>query len=270
MTKERVETFAVVTGASKGLGKCFAIELATRGINTILVALPDDNLSEVVDIVSSMGTKSHMFETDMSQKENVIALAKWINENFEVNILINNAGRGGSSPFMESDVNYIDSIIQINIMATTILTHQLLPNLMRQGGAYILNISSMASFTPTGLKTVYPASKRFIQHFTRGLYQELRHTNVFVSVAHPGPMKTNEDVTRRINRQGALGQIGLLSPECVARICVRQLFKHDTLILLGWVNKLNWLVLNLIPVPWKMMLMTKAVSREITPFTITK
>ncbi len=76
-------------------------------------------------------------------------------------------------------------------------------------------------------------------------------------------MKTNEDVTRRIDRQGVLGQMGLLSPENVAKICVRQLFRRDTLIMLGWLNKINWLILNLVPVPWKMSLMTRAVRREI-------
>ena len=258
-----LKTFAVVTGASQGLGKCFALELAKRGINTILVSLPAENLVCVMNQVREMGTESYMYETDLSYTERVLELSQWINTNYDVNILINNAGRGGSSPFIESSVNYINGIIQLNIKATVLLTHQLLPNLMRQEKGYVLNISSMASYTPTGLKTVYPASKRFIQHFTRGLYQELRHTNVFVSVALPGPMKTNADVSRRIDRQGVLGHIGLLSPEEVAGICVRQLFRRDTLIMLGWANKINWLILNVLPVPWKMSLMTRAVSREI-------
>lgn len=87
-------------------------------------------------------------------------------------------------------------------MATSLLTHQLLPNLQKSSKAYVLNVSSLAAFSPIGYKTVYPASKAFIHSFSRGLYQELKDTNVFVSVVNPGPMKTNAEVSRRIEEQG--------------------------------------------------------------------
>lgn len=102
---DKSKTFAVVTGASQGLGKCFALEFAKRGINTILVSLPGENLVCVMNKAREMGTESYMYETDLSNTDKVLELTQWINGHFEVNILINNAGRGGSSPFMESSVN---------------------------------------------------------------------------------------------------------------------------------------------------------------------
>ena len=255
--------FAVVTGASTGLGKCFALELAARGINTILVSLPGEGLMNVAFRSHYLGVESYIRETDITKKENVIELCDWINENHEVFMLINNAGCGGTSGFAESPPEYLDRIIQLNITATTMMTRLLLPNMLRQQKAYVLNVSSMASFSPVGYKTVYPASKRFIQHFSRGLYQELKKTGVFVSVVHPGPMKTNPDVTDRIERQGVFGKLGLLTPEYIARKSITQLFKRDTLILLGFINKLNWLLMGIVPVPLSLPLMSRVVSREI-------
>lgn len=183
--------FAVVTGASSGLGRCYALELARQGINTILVSLPGEGLVNVAYKSRFMGVESYIRETDITKKENVIELCGWINANYEVFMLINNAGTGGTRGFVDCSPEYIDTIIQLNVTATTMMTHQLLPNMLRQEKAYVLNVSSMASFSPIGYKTVYPASKRFVQHFSRGLYQELKKTGVFVSVVHPGPMKTN-------------------------------------------------------------------------------
>jgi uncharacterized protein len=262
MQQKSKKTFALVTGASQGLGKAFAIELAKRKINTILVALPNEDIQSVAEQAKSFNTESYFYETDLTVKENLIKLTAWVNQYFEVNILINNAGCGGTKSFLECDVDYIDRIIQLNIRAMVVISHQLLPNLMSQERSYILNVSSMASFSPIGYKTVYPASKRFVQHFTRGLFEELRKTPVFVSVVHPGPMKTNADVTQRIEKQGILGKLGLLSPEKVAEISISQLFKRDSLILLGWSNKVNWLLMALIPVWIKLPIMTKAIQRE--------
>lgn len=255
--------YALVTGASKGLGKSFALELAKRKINTILIALPGEQISEVAMACKAAGTDSHYYETDLSIKENVLALSGWVNENFDVAILINNAGCGGTRSFLNCTTDYINNIIQINITATVLLTHQILPNLLNQKQAYILNVASMVSFSPVGYKSVYPASKRFVHHFTRGLYEELRKTNVFVSVVHPGPMETNEDVTRRIKKQGMLGKLGLLSPDKVAEISIRQLIKKDTMILLGFMNQLNWLLLVSIPIWIRLPLFTRAVRREL-------
>ncbi len=255
--------FAIITGASTGLGKCFALELARRGIDTILVSLPGEGLMNVATQSQQLGVESYIRETDITRKENVMELCRWINEHFEIFMLINNAGVGGTCGFADSSFEYIDKIIQVNITATALITHQLMPNMLRQEKAYVLNVSSMASFSPIGYKTVYPASKRFVQHFSRGLYQELKKTSIFVSVVHPGPMKTNPDVTSRIERQGIFGQLGLLTPEYIAQKSIKQLFRRDTLILLGWMNKLNWLLMGIVPIGIRLPLMSRVVAREI-------
>ena len=256
--------YAVITGASRGLGRCFAIELSKKGMNTILVGMPGENLKELSEeLIERYRVSSVFFETDLTVKDNVLQFTDWANDQYNIHVLINNAGVGGTRQFIDADVNYIDNIIQLNVMATTLITRQLLPNLMKQTEAYILNVSSMAAFSPIGYKTVYPASKVFIHYFSRSLNAELANTNVFVSVVNPGPMKTNADVTQRINRQGILGRLGLLSPEKVAEISVRRLFKKDSMIMLNLTNGISWLLMKIVPVWIRLPILTKAVKREL-------
>lgn len=255
--------YAVITGASSGLGKAFAFELANRNINLVLVSLPDEGLPDMAATLRKLGIEVSYFETDLTNHENILSLTNWINTTFDVFMLINNAGMGGTKRFLDADTAYLNNIIQLNVMSTSLITRALLPNLMQQRQSYILNVSSMAAFSPMGFKTVYPASKAFVHHFTRGLYQELKKTNVFVSVVNPGPMKTNQDVSARIERQGWLGKVGLLSPEKVAEISIRQLYRKDTLIMLGLGNGFNWLLMKIIPIWVRLPLLTKAIEREI-------
>lgn len=259
--------YAVITGASSGLGRAFAFELAGRGKNLVLVSLPGEGLPCLADQLKPFAIRVVHYETDLTLHENVHAFTNWVNKHFQVSILINNAGMGGTRRFLEADVDYINRIIQLNVMSTSLITRALLPNLLLQQKAYVLNVSSMAAFSPMGFKTVYPASKAFIHHFTRGLYQELKNTNVFVSVVNPGPMKTNHDTTERINRQGWLGKLGLLPPEKVAAISIRQLLKRDTMIMLGWGNSFSWLLMKIIPIWLRLPLLTKAIEREIKTST---
>lgn len=255
--------YAVITGASSGLGKAFAFELAKRKVNMVLIALPHEGLPELASQLKPFAIDVAWYETDLTVHENVRTVTEWINAHFSVSMLINNAGMGGTRRFIDADADYINRIIQLNVMSTSLITRALLPNLLHQPRAFILNVSSMAAFSPMGYKTVYPASKAFIHHFTRGLYQELKNTSVFVSVVNPGPMKTNRDATARINRQGMFGRLGLLSPEKVAAISIRQLLKRDTMIMLGWGNGISWLLMKVLPIWVRLPLLTKAIEREI-------
>ncbi|AKH94147.1 SDR family NAD(P)-dependent oxidoreductase [Elizabethkingia anophelis] len=260
------DSYAVITGASQGLGRAFAEELAKQNNNLILVSLPGQNLKEFAEeLQTEYLVKTSCYEIDLSIKENVLDLSEWINSKFSIHMLINNAGIGGSKKFSDASGSYIEKIIQLNVLATSLLTHQLLPNLQKSSNAYVLNVSSLAAFSPIGYKTVYPASKAFIHSFSRGLYQELKDTNVFVSVVNPGPMKTNAEVSRRIEEQGFWARITCLDPQRVARYCIRRLKKRDTVIM---VNHISWLLLKILPIWLKMPMLTNKIKREINIATL--
>ncbi len=262
--KQGNDLYALVTGASRGLGRSFAIELARRKKNVLLVALPDDGLPELCEqLNTSYRVKCSYFETDLTLRENIDKLVEWAVTNFRINILINNAGMGGSMEFELAEKDYLDNMISLNIRALTLITHQLLPELKSHTRSWILNVSSMASFSPIGYKTIYPASKVFVLYFSRGLYQELKSTGVFVSVVHPGPMKTNRHVTKRINLHGFFGRIGLLTTEYVACKSIELLFKGKPVIILGWWNHFSWLVMKTVPIWIRLPVITKKVKKEL-------
>jgi len=253
--------FAVITGASQGLGKAYAEELASRKINVILVSLPRQNVDNFAkEISKKYSIVAHHYEADFSNDDEILTLALWINAKFNVFMLINNAGMGGTKAINDASVEYINSIIQVNVKATAFLTHQLLPNLRKQDKSYILNVSSIAAFSPVGYKTVYPATKAFVHHFSRCLYAELKNTNVFVSVINPGAMATNPDTIARINKQGFLGKFSLLQPKKVAKYSIDRLYKRDTVIL---VNPVTWLIAAILPIWIKLPMMTNIIKREI-------
>lgn len=255
--------YALVTGAGQGLGSAFSEALARRGIHVLMTALPGERLTAFAAHLSARyGIFTDCLECDLTDTAGIARLVAWAGA-YPVSILINNAGVGGTASFEAARASVIDRIILVNVRATAMITHQMLPVLKRARPAWILNVSSMASFSPIGYKTVYPASKVFVQHFSRGLFEELRGTGIFVSVVHPGPMKTNADSTLRIERQGMLGRIGLVSPEVLAEKALRRLFKKDSLILVGWMNKLNWLLMKTIPIWIRLPLVTRLIKREL-------
>lgn len=255
--------FTLITGASQGLGRAVAFEFAKRKTNLILISLPDENLSSLAAELAEFQIIVYFFETDLSLRKNVESLTQTINDNYQVSSLINNAGRGGSMHFESAELDYLEGILQLNINATVLLTQLMLPNLRQQKQGYVLNVSSMAAFSPIGFKTVYPASKAFIRHWSLGLREELRGTCVSVSVLYPGPMKTNADVSQRIEGQGAKGKLGLLPLEYIAGMAIRQMYRRKAAIIPGFANKLNRYLMHLLPSWVVVRLVSNTVRSEV-------
>jgi short-subunit dehydrogenase len=256
--------YTVVTGASRGLGYCIAEACAKRGMNLLLISLPEEELQEKADgLATAYGIAVHAFEADLTDLEQLGEVMATINRDFQVDFLVNNAGFGGARPFDEASPSYLNDMMLLNIRALVLISHSLLPNLKHQGRGFILNIGSMASFGPMPFKTVYPASKAFVWSFSRGLHVELKGTGISVSVAHPGGMPTNAEVSHRIQQHGPLGRSTFMAPERVAEICVRQTLKRDSLIIPGFMNKVSWVMFQIIPIWLQLRLLRRTFMKEI-------
>jgi uncharacterized protein len=232
------EFYTLVTGASSGIGKAIAIEMASRGRNLILNALPEEGLSQVCSwLIEKYGVKVHYFETDLTSTdgpENLfIAIEK---EGLKVDILVNNAGIGIEGPLESYTRKEIDTIIFLNVRALTLLTFCFTPELKKRP-SYILNISSLGSMIPTAYKSVYLATKSYIYYFTRALKSEFKGTSVKTCVFIPGGVRTNEKVLKRMENTGWVAKASSLEPEEVAAIGIRGMFKGQATIVPGRLNK---------------------------------
>lgn len=257
-------TYTLITGASGGLGKQFALECARQGMNMILFALPGSNIRFVAaDLEAEYHIDVRVFEFDLTNHMQVIGFAQYVMENYPVNFLINNAGIGGTSPITRTSVEMIDQIVLVNVRSMVLLTRMLIPHLQQHEKSYILNVSSIAAFTPIAYKTVYPASKAFISSFSHGLREELQGTGLHVSVLYPGPIMTNSNTTRRILSQGQKGKMGLLSTAEIARMAIRKTFKRRPVIIPGIMNRISLLLMWLLPLKVKLRIVSREVKKEM-------
>jgi short-subunit dehydrogenase len=262
----RTKNFALITGASEGFGKALALECAARHINLVLVALPGSGLSSLCCYIErNFGVTTYHLEHDLSKKEECDNLFNEIRRlRIPINILINNAGIGGTHYFDERDTEFYYKQIELNVVSPTLLTHLFLQDLLRHSPAYILNVSSLASFFYLPKKQVYGATKSYLVAFSKSLRRELKGKGISVSVICPGGMNTNPQmVFQNLNTHG-LSRWSIMNPEEVAIIAIDGMLKKKELIIPGFWNKLFMLFDKLLPKCYKEMLTDKSMRESKT------
>lgn len=239
---------ALITGASSGIGKAIARELAARKINVLLVALPGTGLMEVVrDIRTQYKVCADGLEIDLTSVDSVKSVYQWCKQNnYRVNILVNNAGFGNLCSLEQSDPTVIASMMLLNNQALVLLTQAFIPELKRNAPSYILNLGSLASFMPIPNKSVYAATKSFVYSFSASLRLELWTSGVFVSCLCPGGTSTSAHV-KRMMKEMRTNMAFVQLPEQVACKAVRGLLKREFRIIPGWHNKLFYLMRQALP-----------------------
>ena len=240
------KNYALITGASQGLGKAFAFECAERQIKMVLVALPHSGLYELADFIKkNYSVKTICIEKDLSSEKNCIELYNEIKDwGISIFMLINNAGIGGTYLFDERDPDYFESLINVNILAPTVITRLFINDLEQNSPSYILNVGSLSSYFYIPMKQVYAATKSFLFSFTGSLKNELASKGIHVSIVCPGGMNTNIQ-TLINNRSGTwLARQSIMDPEDVAAVAMRGLFKGKGVIIPGGWNRfflfLDW------------------------------
>ncbi len=201
--RARYGEWAVVTGASAGLGVEFARALAREGMSCVLAARREDRLTDLAEELE----KRHRVETrvvrvDLSTIEGPEALAAAC-EGLEVGVLVNNAGFGYSGRFDKQDTSRLRDLVMLNCVAPTVLTSKILPGMKERERGAIIMTGSVAGRQPLPLHTVYAATKSFDQVFGESLYVELRDAGVDVLVLEPGSTETEfQEVAGEIPHSG--------------------------------------------------------------------
>jgi hypothetical protein len=245
---------ALITGASAGIGREFARQLAGRARSMILVARRDERLVELADQLQREHPKLvvHIRKVDLADVGQLQAFLERLDrEKLEVDLLINNAGLGDSGPFAESDPDRNKEMTVVNVATLTLVTRHLLPRMIAQHRGAILNVSSSAGFLPIPGSAVYAATKAYVTSFSEALRAELRGTGVSVCALCPGPVVTEfQQVAKREGVQPDIGPNFLVvTVQQVVRDALATLEADRPLIIPGFAMKLLMLLARLMPMP---------------------
>jgi uncharacterized protein len=184
---------ALITGASKGLGKTFAHALAARGMNLVLVARSGDALQTLAeDLTTRYGVQSVALSIDLAHPDAALHIGDELERRrIQVDLLVNNAGLGLTGSFFSHDPRKEHSEIQVNVQVLVALSHLLGSAMTKRGRGGIINLASNASFQPLPYMATYAATKAFVLSFSEALQYELAGTGVHVMAACPGPTATS-------------------------------------------------------------------------------
>jgi len=184
--------WALVTGASSGLGEEFAKQLAHRGANLVLTSRSEQRLVNLAaDLTRVNGIETRVVVADLSAPDGAARLLRAVHElQLPITHLLNNAGFGSAGAFAELDAERESALVELNVAALVRLTRGLIgPMLARREGG-VLNVASTAGFQPVPFMATYAASKAFVVSFTLALASELDGTGVRAMALCPGPVQT--------------------------------------------------------------------------------
>lgn len=236
-----INEFALITGASKGIGKSMTLQLAKAGYHLLLIARSEDELQQLTkQIQDKYNNKVFYLQADLSEDTAPIRVAEWVQQHTDkLSILINNAGYGLWGDFEKLDLSAQMNMLALNINTVLGLTHQLLPVLKQQQQSYILNLSSTAAYQAVPTLALYAASKSFILSYSRALRYELKNTTVSVSCLCPGPTDTGFANRAGLDALADLAEKFNMSPETVANAGIKGMFNKKAEIIPGFLNKLS-------------------------------
>jgi short-subunit dehydrogenase len=243
--------YALITGASKGIGKEIAIELASRKYNLVLVARSEEILSEFSKKVSNeYGISCLYVSADLTTDEGIEKTISFVQKNnIQLSILVNNAGYGLWGRFDELEFEDVNSLMKINIYLPVKLTYQLLPNLKKSNKSYILNIASTTAYQAVPKLAIYAACKTFLIQFSRALKYELRKSNVSVTCVSPGTTDTNFMNAAGMHSEAIRKKAEKvkMQPKQVAKFAIDSMFAGKNEAIPGWINKISVALIPFLP-----------------------
>jgi uncharacterized protein len=257
MSKFHFEGSSVlITGASAGIGREFARQLAGHAGSFVLVARRRARLDELRDELTQLdpNLNVHIRITDLSDDRAVIDLCGWLeHEKIAVDLLINNAGLGDLGLFATSDLQRVREMMAVNVVALTVLTRLLLPGMIARKRGAILNVSSSAGFLPIAGFAVYAATKAYVTSFSEAIRAELHGTGVTVTSLCPGPVHTEfTDVAHRSSAaapEKSSPEFTHVSVEEVVRTALDAVERDKALVIPGFLMNLGMLLVSLTPMP---------------------
>jgi uncharacterized protein len=182
---------ALITGASSGIGATYADRLARRGYDLILVARDRDRLEALAArLRSETGVGVQVLPADLTAKPDLVRIEQRLRTDETITLLVNNAGVGGSGPFVGADLDRLEAMIQLNVLAVVRLAGAALPGFVARGRGILINIASVLALAPELFSGTYSGTKAFVLNLTQSLQQEVGAAGIQVQAVLPGATRT--------------------------------------------------------------------------------
>ena len=239
---------ALVTGASSGIGRAIAVQLAIDGSDLIVVARRGDRLEALAEeLRAAHGVKVDVMVADVTVPEQLAAVEDRLRDGAApVDLLVNNAGAGGQGAFAEIPLEWQESQIRLNVLAPVRLTHAALEQMLARGRGGVLNVSSIAGLQPIPNVATYAATKAYLSSFSHALHEEVRHKGVSVTALLPGFTRTEFHDAGGMTRSIVPGPIWM-SAEVVARSALRAVARGRAQCVPGLVYRVATVISNVTP-----------------------
>lgn len=241
--------YALVTGATSGIGKELAKLLAKDGYNLVIVSRNQDELNNTSnELKADSGVAVHIIAKDLFKREAAFELYDEVKaEGIEIEVLVNDAGQGQYGEFVNNDINRELDIIQLNIGAYVILTKLFLKDMVQRNSGKILNVASIASKVPGPWQAVYHGTKAFVHSFNESVRSELKDTGVTLTSLLPGPTDTDFFHKAEMEDSKIVQAGGMSDPADVAKDGYEALMAGTDMVVSGFKNKVQVAMSNVTP-----------------------
>lgn len=240
-----MDKYALVTGGNAGIGKATCLEFAKKGYNIVIVGRKESSINEVKEqIENQYHVKAFGIAIDISEDSAPEKILQFCRDNgIEVDILINNAGIGGSGDYASSNWEKQKAIVTLNNIALMHMVRVFLPEMLERGQGRICNVASNAGFMPLAPQPIYGASKAFVISFSQAIHEEYRKRGVTSSVVCPGATKTDFFKTNGFELKNLKG----VTPDKVAKVIYKTTTKGKAFASVGLSVKCMQVLSRLFP-----------------------
>jgi short-subunit dehydrogenase len=263
------ECTVLITGASAGIGREFARQLAPTVNTMILVARRNDRLEALELELKIVNPRLEVFcrQLDLRDQAALERFCNWLDESgLTVDLLVNNAGIGDRGAFIDSEWERVHAMLQVNIETLTYLTYRILSSMRKSGCGAILNVSSVASLVPVPHLAVYAATKAYVTSFSEALRAELRNANISVTALCPGPVPTEfSDVASRgqqVNVTSSAQDLLSVPVQEVVRRALDAVSRDRARVIPGHLVSLTMTVVAFLPMFLKRLILNAQAARE--------
>ena len=232
---------AAVTGAAGGLGACFSRKLAKRGYALLVIDRREPQVQQLGDeLATKYGIRAEALTADLTDDDAVKSVAHRLATTPSLELLVNNAGFGLAKYVIDADVEQHLDMIRVHVMATVRLTCAALPGMIERNRGSVVNVSSLAAWTPCAGGVPYASTKAYVAVFSQGLQDELRDTNVRIQALCPGFVYTDfhgADGMKSFDPEKVPKQLWM-SPDDVVECSLKNLSRRRVIVIPGWRNSI--------------------------------